>query len=538
MTFLAMFLNSSLRIGARKSILSRLQARSVGLEITKHFPQLKIEYIFTSSFGDQNRDIPLHKFSEKGVFTEDLRLGLKKRRFDLLVHSWKDLPVDLSNESLIYTLSREDQRDLFLFKKSSWDDVKKKQSLRVLTSSPRRAYQIREFLSEGFFPLPLRKIEITPIRGNIPTRLEKLIHSKQEHALILAKAALDRLLSPFKKNVLKDISKKEKDDFLKTQSEIKHSLNQCQWMILPLKLFPSSAAQGALAIECLKERKDLLDEILRPLHKDDVFKTVTKERNILKMLGGGCHQNIGVSILKRPYGLVQYYRGDFTPAQVLLSSEEKEGFQWEKTDKKKIFPFHTSEARFFERIEIKKKLKSPPSNSLLWVSRYNAFPHLWKNKNYTIWTAGIKTWKKLSSRGLWIHGCSEGLGEEEEEKIEQLLNVKKASWIKLTHSEGISLRDKEAQGHKKKIELRTYTTYKLKALKSLPDLKNKTHFYWKSGSQFLLALKVSPYIREGFHASGPGHTYKVIQKHIPKERRKVFLSHLSWKRYVMKHHTG
>src|SRR5690606_12634019 len=106
-----------LRIAARSSDLARIQAISVGealLESSRAAgARLEIEYAFRQSLGDANLHDPLWKMPEKGVFTEDFRDDLLSGACDLVVHSWKDLPIDARSETMIAaTLPRADLRDL------------------------------------------------------------------------------------------------------------------------------------------------------------------------------------------------------------------------------------------------------------------------------------------------------------------------------------------------------------------------------------------------------------------------------------------
>ncbi len=54
-----MSLTTALKIASRRSDLARIQAYLVGEALRKKNPQLKIEYIFRQSFGDQNLDVAL-----------------------------------------------------------------------------------------------------------------------------------------------------------------------------------------------------------------------------------------------------------------------------------------------------------------------------------------------------------------------------------------------------------------------------------------------------------------------------------------------
>src|SRR2546425_8392744 len=126
-------------LAARRSELARIQALQVARTLQSAHPQITIEYSFHESLGDRNQNDPLWQMPEKGVFTQDLREGLLAGRYDLAVHSWKDLAIedDLATE-IAATMSRADMRDVLLVRADRWTDIERTHSLTILTSSPRR----------------------------------------------------------------------------------------------------------------------------------------------------------------------------------------------------------------------------------------------------------------------------------------------------------------------------------------------------------------------------------------------------------------
>ncbi|MFN9069193.1 MAG: hydroxymethylbilane synthase, partial [Bdellovibrionales bacterium] len=179
-----------LRISSRKSDLARIQAYQVGEAIKAHHPNLEIIYQFRSSLGDQNQEDPLWKMPSKGVFTEDFKKDLLSGEADLVVHSWKDLPTAMGDETHIAcTLPRADSRDLLLFKKISLG----KGHLNLLSSSPRRSWNLTPLLAQ-LMPFKVSKLDFSIVRGNVQTRIRKLLENPEADGLIVAKAALDRLL--------------------------------------------------------------------------------------------------------------------------------------------------------------------------------------------------------------------------------------------------------------------------------------------------------------------------------------------------------
>ncbi|MEO5668589.1 MAG: hydroxymethylbilane synthase, partial [Bdellovibrionota bacterium] len=186
-------------IASRKSALARLQSYAVGEALKAAWPYLEIDYLFKESLGDKNLDAPLWQMPEKGVFTRDLQDDLQEGRCDLVVHSWKDLPLEMPDGSEIAaTLHREDSRDMLLVKRSFLETNAAGSSIdifTVLSSSPRRAYNLEKNLID-LLPFECKKVHFESIRGNVPTRVAKLLKDPKAAGLILARAALERLLAP------------------------------------------------------------------------------------------------------------------------------------------------------------------------------------------------------------------------------------------------------------------------------------------------------------------------------------------------------
>ena len=227
---------NKVRILSRKSDLAIIQAKEVGNQLLNKYSDLKIEYLTKSTTGDKDFKTPLSQMSSAGVFTDDLREDLINNKCDIIVHSWKDLPLDLGNKTFIAgTLKRADQRDIFFVKKNNISQIKKSNMISILSSSPRRVYNLESF-AKNYLPFDIDEINFINIRGNIPTRFKKFINGSED-SFIVAKAAIDRLLNN-KLNQFQDLVKK-----------IQTYIDQCLWTITPLSLNPTSPGQGALACE-------------------------------------------------------------------------------------------------------------------------------------------------------------------------------------------------------------------------------------------------------------------------------------------------
>ncbi len=462
-----------LRLSSRQSALAQIQAYQVGAALEKAHFGLEIEYLFRESLGDKNLTDPLWKMPEKGVFTEDFFRDLTEHKTDLVVHSWKDLPtVEKEETRIVATLPRADQRDLLLFKKSSL----KKPLVKIYSSSPRRTRNIKPLLNWAL-PWKINEIEFESVRGNIPTRIQKLLAAREIDGLIVAKAALDRLLTD--------------PHFPETVLAIRQALEELNWMVLPLTENPNAAAQGALAIEISAQRTDVL-KLVSPINCSASFASAQREREILTEFGGGCHLALGMSVLERPYGRVEIVKG-LTPANEQIVS-------------KKFFPSKARSQSFkigrmeFSTLRSSKQIVFSKVDAL-YVSKAEAFQV--QIKADYIWTAGIQTWKKLASLGVWVHGSSEGLGEAEDPMIEALTGTEQLKWGRLTHDDAIETSDKITFGsYRLELELKTLT------------LDSSDAYKWKSGSEFLLAIKSFPELKNRFHICGPGRTYDTIRKQL------------------------
>ena len=244
-------------------------------EIKKKFPNINVNHLYRDTKGDIDLTTPLSRMPEQGVFTSDLRDALLNDEADMVVHSWKDLPIEMpKGTDIVSTLSRSDSRDILFFKKDSI----KKNSLKIYSSSPRRERNLSTSLSD-LLPWKTSKIEFHPIRGNIQTRLFKFLNDSLD-GVVIAKAAIDRLA---KDRDFVELYEKNSDSF--------------SWMILPNSINPCAPGQGALAIE-IAENNDFANSIAASIKDESTFDAVSRERKILSKHGGGCHQKIGVSIRK------------------------------------------------------------------------------------------------------------------------------------------------------------------------------------------------------------------------------------------------
>src|SRR5690606_22102376 len=128
-----------LRLLSRASPLARLQAELVARALRTAAPHLEIHRMTRASSGDRDQASPLWQMPDKGAFTADLSGAIAAGEADVVVHSWKDLPIEPPAGSRIAgTLERADPRDLLIVRRAA--AAERPSELTVLSSSPRRAW--------------------------------------------------------------------------------------------------------------------------------------------------------------------------------------------------------------------------------------------------------------------------------------------------------------------------------------------------------------------------------------------------------------
>jgi hydroxymethylbilane synthase len=178
-------MNRELRFGSRESALAVIQARLVMEPIARAYPELKPRLITMKTQGDLRQDLSLEGAAGKVLFTGALEEALARGTIDFCVHSLKDMPEHVSEDFPIAALTkREDPRDMLLLPQGQgFAGLDALGTGQVGCSSIRRRIQLLALAPA---------LTITPVRGNVPTRLDKLDRG-QYGALVLAAAGLIRL---------------------------------------------------------------------------------------------------------------------------------------------------------------------------------------------------------------------------------------------------------------------------------------------------------------------------------------------------------
>src|SRR5277367_2775662 len=270
-------------ITTRGSALALAQANLIAEQCRRIFPRLRFELKIINTTGDKMQTASLAKTGEslpKGLFTKELEIALVKGRADIAVHSLKDLPTDLpAGLILAATPKRADVRDVLVYRdaeffanlasqksdewipgQSSLKGFKPHSKLKdfpagtiIATSSTRRKMALLAARPD------LKTVEI---RGNVPTRLQKVAERDGLDATVLALAGLTRLnfeIQPDGKLVGDAVP----DGLLAT--------------VLDLDLMLPCVGQGAIGVETRVD-DERIGKIVERLNHFNTFHCVTAER--------------------------------------------------------------------------------------------------------------------------------------------------------------------------------------------------------------------------------------------------------------------
>ena len=240
-------------IATRKSKLAQVQTEKV-MELLKEKENVDSKKLLVMTEGDRRLDVSLNKIGGKGLFVKEIELALLNKEAHGAVHSMKDMPSNLPEGLKFASIpKREDARDVLVLKEgySSINDLPN--GAKVATGSKRRKYQLLKYRPD---------LNIVPIRGNVDTRIRKIVDENLD-GVVLAASGLLRV-----------------------------GLEDKITYYIPKDIMIPAPAQGALAIEIRENSKDI-EEIINSLKDKETEIQVAAERGFLDGINGSCHIPIG-----------------------------------------------------------------------------------------------------------------------------------------------------------------------------------------------------------------------------------------------------
>lgn len=237
-----------IRIATRSSLQARTQATLIGDSLIARRPGLDVELVLVDTMGDRRTDVPLHAIGGQGVFVKEVQSAVLDGRADIAVHSAKDLPSAITTGLTIGAFAaRRDPRDVLVGRSLSDLPV----GATVATGSVRRRSQLEALRPDLTF---------VELRGNIPTRLEKI---PPGGAIVMAAAALEIL------------------QWTERVSEF-----------LDVDTMVPAVGQGCVAVECRID-DPVTRDVLSLVDDAATRASIERERAFLGELGSGCSLPVG-----------------------------------------------------------------------------------------------------------------------------------------------------------------------------------------------------------------------------------------------------
>ena len=258
-------------LGSRGSDLALAQARLVEHALRVAHPALNLEIRLVRTRGDESSDRARKaeldpRAGRKGLFTGEIERELLAGAIDLAIHSAKDLPSDLTaGTRLAAALPRARSEDVLVTKCGGGFEALP-EGASIGTASVRRQHQIRAHYSH---------VQVVDLRGNVPTRLRKLVEKRDLHGAILARAGLDRL------------------GFDLQSGRINFEGAELRTTVLRADQFLPAGGQGIVALQIRANDPEAAQGAAAVNHRE-TFVCLRAEREFLRLLQGDCDSPVGV----------------------------------------------------------------------------------------------------------------------------------------------------------------------------------------------------------------------------------------------------
>ena len=241
-------------VGTRGSKLSVAQTCWVIQQLESKNPDTNFTISKITTKGDIDTTRPLFAIDQKGIFEKEIDQAVSNNSVDLAVHSLKDVPSELPSGLVLACIpKRKEPHDIFISKNGEVTLDSIPPGSTIGTSSLRRAVQVSTKRSD---------LRVKPIRGNIETRINKVLLDGSIDAIILAKAGISRL-----------------------------GLDVAHHVLSTMDFIPSPG-QGALGLVCRQHDQNMIS-ILKSIEDCDTRLEVESERVVSHILDSGCRFPVG-----------------------------------------------------------------------------------------------------------------------------------------------------------------------------------------------------------------------------------------------------
>lgn len=273
------------RLGTRGSTLAMIQAEMTKIRILEVFPGAEVKIVTVKTEGDIQKDRPLSQFGGKGAFALGIEKELSEGNIDIAVHSGKDLPQKLFPGLAIKgVLKRDDFRDVLvlnaesrrkLFSESVTADTDGK-NIVIGTGSLRRKEALKNLLKDRKFTRGSSQVLFKEIRGNVETRLKKVLSGEYDGTLLSA-AGLVRM-------GIIDVDSRGNSHI---NSDRFPQYKELYFRVLSENEMVPAPCQGIIALETREDNPEI-NRMVQEISDRETFGEFTAERLVSEILGGSC----------------------------------------------------------------------------------------------------------------------------------------------------------------------------------------------------------------------------------------------------------
>jgi len=299
----------TLRLATRGSALARRQAETVRSALDRrHDP---VELVTVETEGDRVRDELIHRLGRTGAFVRALDERVLDGDVDAAVHSMKDMPTERPEGLVVAGVPERAPANDVLVTPDGGGVAALPDGATVGTSSLRRAALLRRERPD---------LGIEPLRGNVDTRVEKLLAPglQREHERLLAETEADDAPGAGGEGRVEG-EERPADEWFAERTELERRalgreveteydgivlaeaglarldlLAEVEYERLDRAAFVPAPGQGALAVVA-REGDAAAERVHDGVDHPRTRVATTVERTVLAELGGGCVAPIGVS---------------------------------------------------------------------------------------------------------------------------------------------------------------------------------------------------------------------------------------------------
>ncbi|RJX51404.1 hydroxymethylbilane synthase [Halonotius pteroides] len=312
---------TTVRLATRGSELARRQATTVKSTLDSRRREVTLTEVDTR--GDQIRDELIHRLGKTGAFVRALDEKVLNGDLDAAVHSLKDMPTEMPAELVVAAVPERAPSGDVLVTPDGGDIDDLPEGAVVGTSSLRRKAQLLAARPD---------LEIVALRGNVDTRLEKLLApslQREHQARLEAVGKLDEIVgdaaavdndnadsdtdndadydrspeewfndrSELERDAMGRTVDTEMDAIVLAEAGLQRSdlLETVPTHRLPREQFVPAPGQGAIAVTAVDD--DVVNQLREVVDHPRSRIETTVERTVLAELGGGCIAPIGVSAI-------------------------------------------------------------------------------------------------------------------------------------------------------------------------------------------------------------------------------------------------